>query len=644
MMDVKMLLFWFDRAKAPEKWVAPDRRAMIGSLLALLLVLAGCAAPYAAAPAAAGGESAAAPAAELAAAEAESSESPAGLPAASLHPASNHSAQYEAVTAGVTDDNVNWREYLDYRARHRDLWVNDRDVSERYLIRVVDQDAIPVHDTLVKVYGGDRLLFEGRTDAGGEMLFHPRALSREHQGNRSHEFSVVASKGYVAQSRTFDSRSGEQWTLLLNDPPRGQRTQLDLLFLLDATGSMDDEIDKLKASMANVADQITNLPEQPDVRYGLVAYRDRGDDYVVRPYDFTYDLYDFQRNLAAVDADGGGDTPESLNEALHVSLNGLSWRNEETVRLILLVADAPPHLDYGEPFSYDTDMIDAVRRGIKIFPVGASNLDVTGEYVFRQLAQFTGGKFVFLTYEEGSNPGSGPGAETEHEVDNYSVDTLDRLVVRLVREELAKLSTPHTAAAQPVAQLQKPTPIGPITCTFDLSATTDNCSLSAPVSIIPQGRYELLLVLTLDPQATGYDRARFDITYGGSPRGSTVDLSQAALSEPLAGNPAEGGASVSIVDGELLVYGAEDTPTHATLDGDRLVLQLNDAVRSGETLSLELSHERLAVNSAAGIEVLESPYLYTFGDQQVADSKLYAGFNGRGSGVSKVVVTLYPVR
>ncbi len=82
--------------------------------------------------------------------------------------------------------------------------------------------------------------------------------------------------------------------------------------------------------------------------------------------------------------------------------------------MIVLVADAPPHLDYGwEQFSYDEDMFAAVARGIKIFPVGASGLNEDGEFIFRQLAQVTGGKFVFLTYEDGSDPSSGPGTETD---------------------------------------------------------------------------------------------------------------------------------------------------------------------------------------------------------------------------------------
>ncbi|MEZ4616448.1 MAG: VWA domain-containing protein [Caldilineaceae bacterium] len=346
----------------------------------------------------------------------------------------DRSGQYEAVTAGVTDDNEEWQDYLDYLSRNRHIDAHQRDVSERYLITVIDEAGQTVHDATVEIYVDDTAIFTGRTDAGGRLLFHPRALDSGWAAQQVNEYRVVATKGFVARSETFYRSRGDQWTVTIGEPQRQPYAQLDLLFLIDATGSMGDEIDKLKATMADIADQLARLPEQPDVRYGLVAYRDRSDAFVVRSFDFTPRLDEFQRTLAALRADGGGDEPEALNEALHRSIHELSWRNDNTVRLAILVADAPPHLDYRwEQYSYDSDMIEAVARGIKIFPVGASNLNEQGAYIFRQLAQFTGGKFVFLTYADGSNPNSGPGTETDHDVDNYSVDTLDRLVVRLAR-------------------------------------------------------------------------------------------------------------------------------------------------------------------------------------------------------------------
>jgi hypothetical protein len=95
-------------------------------------------------------------------------------------------------------------------------------------------------------------------------------------------------------------------------------------------------------------------------------------------------------------------------------------------------------LGYEGP-QYDETMMAALGKGIKVFSVGASGLDKQGEYIQRQIAQYTGGRFVFLTYQQAHNPASGPGRETVHDVSNYSVETLDRLIVRLVSDELAKL-------------------------------------------------------------------------------------------------------------------------------------------------------------------------------------------------------------
>lgn len=437
-------------------------------LLIVAILFSGCAAPMAAPAAAqpASGEAApaaieapaaeapayAAPAADSSAAERPATESesarPASEPAAAAPegpahhrsptpvPYDDRRPQHEPVTAGVVDDNEQWNDYLDYRARHDYLWVNERDVSERINVHVWDENTEPVHDAEVKVYGDQQqLIFIGRTDAGGRLFFHPRAMDNRLQAQT---FFVTVSKGYVAQRQQF-SRQESRWSITLIDPPAAGQTQLDLLFLIDATGSMADEIDKLKSSMAEIASQIDSLPERPSVRYSLVAYRDRGDAFVVKLEDFTSHLSRFQRSLSRLQASGGGDYPESLNEALHAALFEANWKQDDTVRIVLLVADAPPHLDYREDFAYDTDMMNAVAMGVKIFPVGASGLDEQGEYIFRQMAQFTGGKFVFLTYEDEADAGSGPGTETTHDVDNYSVDTLDRLVVRLVREELAKL-------------------------------------------------------------------------------------------------------------------------------------------------------------------------------------------------------------
>ena len=99
--------------------------------------------------------------------------------------------------------------------------------------------------------------------------------------------------------------------------------------------------------------------------------------------------------------------------------------------LIFLIADAPPHLDYPQDEDYAAEMVRAREKGIKVFSVASSGLDDQGEYIFRQIAQQTMGRFIFIL--EGGPQGN---LETSHSVEQYSVSQLDNLIIRLIREEL----------------------------------------------------------------------------------------------------------------------------------------------------------------------------------------------------------------
>lgn len=342
------------------------------------------------------------------------------------------------VTAGVVDDNADFGAYLAYRQGNTHQPVRERDISERYLLEVTDAAGRPVHDAEVAVQraGVAEPVMWARTDTAGRAWLHPRAFVAPAFAAEP-VLGVAVRKAGMQARVTLQRGQSNALQVRLGSASAPHRPRLDLVFMIDATGSMGDEIGKLKSSMRAMAEQIAQLPGQPDICYGLVAYRDRGDAFITRTHDFINDLGAFQSLLAKVQAQGGGDTPEALNEALHEVVHGLAWRTD-AARLVVMVADAPPHLDYGGP-QYDADMQAALAKGIKLFAVGASGLDPIGQYVFRQLAQYTAGRFVFLTYKNAADPSSGPGTQTVHDVKNYSVQTLDRLVVRLVGEEMARL-------------------------------------------------------------------------------------------------------------------------------------------------------------------------------------------------------------
>ena len=350
-------------------------------------------------------------------------------PPAAAAEASAPRRQYRPVelAAGEVNDNETWTEYLRYRDDYRGPPIHDVDISERFTITVLEALERPVPNAAVSVSAGQTPIFQGRTYANGQTLFFPRAFP---DASNAGVFRLHVEKDGVSQSLNAERGGESEWVIQLEvDQPYGDRVPLDLLFLLDATGSMADEIAQIKATLLSVSQRIGALPSRPDLRFGMVTYRDRGDDFVTRHYDFEANVPTFLSTIQDVVADGGDDYPESLNEALHVAVHKPAWRLDEAIRLVILVADAPPHLDYPQDYDYAAEMIEANRRGMKIFTIASSGLDEQGEYIFRQLAQHTMGRFLFLLY----------GGETSHNVSGYSIEQLDDLVVRLVREELDHL-------------------------------------------------------------------------------------------------------------------------------------------------------------------------------------------------------------
>lgn len=361
---------------------------------------------------------------------------------------------YPSLTAGQVDDNARFEEYLEYWRSSYELPVEHIDVQQRVFVRVLDGSQKPVAGAHVQLFDGQRQVFYGQTMSDGRVLFFPRAAGLAQGG----QLRAVVGRGRHSTQAIVplpaDTHTTEQSVTLSDLKDNDGPVHLDLVFLLDATGSMGDEIDRIKATVDSIASRIQQVGGAKP-RLGLVAYRDRGDDYVTRAWDFTDSVQAFQADLASVTADGGGDEPEAVNAGLREAINLPGWADNSTgrhLRLIVLVGDAPPHLDYPNDPRYPHLLQEAVHRGIKIFPVGASGLNPQGEYIFRQFAQVTQGKFVFLTYANGVS--GEPGVRTTHHVSNYTVQDLDALIVDLVAGEVANQTgrsmQSYTVDAKPV--------------------------------------------------------------------------------------------------------------------------------------------------------------------------------------------------
>ncbi len=152
------------------------------------------------------------------------------------------------------------------------------------------------------------------------------------------------------------------------------RPQIEVVFVLDTTGSMSGLIQAAKEKIWAIANTLATTKPAPDIKMGLVGYRDRGDEYVTRRTDLTNDLDAVYEKLMGFQAGGGGDTPESVNQALHEAVTKMDWgKSEKTYRVIFLVGDCPPHMDYEDDVKYPETCQMAARAGLIVNTIQCGN-------------------------------------------------------------------------------------------------------------------------------------------------------------------------------------------------------------------------------------------------------------------------------
>jgi von Willebrand factor type A domain len=183
--------------------------------------------------------------------------------------------------------------------------------------------------------------------------------------------------------------------------PAAAKPIVEVAFVLDTTGSMGPLIEGAKRKIWSIATSIIECSPDAEIRMGLVAFRDIGDDYVTKTFPLTTDIQDIYANLLSLQARGGGDWPESVNEALHVGVTKLDWTpGSRTTRIMFLVGDAPPHMDYAQDTKYPEVLAMARRKDITVNAVQAGTARDT-ERAWRTIAQMGNGEYLPIPQDGG---------------------------------------------------------------------------------------------------------------------------------------------------------------------------------------------------------------------------------------------------
>jgi len=169
-----------------------------------------------------------------------------------------------------------------------------------------------------------------------------------------------------------------QTTVIEHPLPITDAPKIEVVFVLDTTGSMSGLIEAAKEKIWSIASSLAQAESAPEIRMGLVAYRDRGDDYVTRVTALSSDLDSLYATLMDYRAAGGGDTPESVNKALHDALHKITWSgDQDAYQAVFLVGDAPPHMDYQDEPQYPQIIAEAKARGVVVNTIQAGAAHAT---------------------------------------------------------------------------------------------------------------------------------------------------------------------------------------------------------------------------------------------------------------------------
>src|SRR5262247_1596460 len=187
-----------------------------------------------------------------------------------------------------------------------------------------------------------------------------------------------------------------------NDKNPSERKTLEMVFALDTTGSMGGLIEGAKQRIWGIVNEVMQSESRPNVRIGLVAYRDRGDRYVTEVFPMTDNLDAVYTTLMDYRAEGGGDGPENVRRALADAVHKAGWsqQSDRIAQVVFLVGDAPPHTDYQDEPDTKKTAVEAKRKGMIVNSIQCGEISETKE-VWQEIAQYGGGRYFAIPQDSG---------------------------------------------------------------------------------------------------------------------------------------------------------------------------------------------------------------------------------------------------
>ena len=330
------------------------------------------------------------------------------------------------VTAGEWNDLDNWAFYQKTLMKEPfkgfpDDW--QMYTNHRIAVAITAKNK-PAANATVTLFRNDTPIWTAKTDNLGRAELWVGAFQKEKELNTP-LLRLTVNEQWVSTAAISETQVNR---IALDETLPSPTNLVQIAFMVDATGSMGDELEFLKMDLKKVIAEVQKTNTQLKISTATVFYRDEGDEYVVKHSPFTENINQTTEFISQQRADGGGDFPEAVDKAL-VQLNQLQWQPEARTRIAFLVLDAPPHNKPAVISSIQYSVKTAAASGIKLIPVVASGIDKTTEFLMRFIAMYTNGTYVFITDHSGIG-----NKHLEPSVGEYQVEKLSDLMVRLIKK------------------------------------------------------------------------------------------------------------------------------------------------------------------------------------------------------------------
>jgi hypothetical protein len=338
------------------------------------------------------------------------------------------SASYGKLTAGEINDFAKWELWKDLAEGELKNYQGEWDFSptDRYVLQLKDQNGLPLANAVVELFDGSDILYTSRTDNTGKAELWGKLKFTDEMKTDASAITVK----YKGQSKTVNKP--KKISRGINNVEMNvkceQSQNVEIAMVVDATGSMQDEIDYLKMDLNDVIFKAKGFSSSLNLSFANVFYKDNSDDYVVQSQDFTRILSESVAYTNNHNAGGGGDTPEAVEVAMEKAINGLSWSDDTRTKIMFLVLDAPPHNTPEIRNKIMALCYKAAEKGIRIVPIAASGADKSTEYLMRCIALATNGTYVFISDHSGIG-----GSHTAPSTDSYTIELLNDLLVRIMK-------------------------------------------------------------------------------------------------------------------------------------------------------------------------------------------------------------------